>query len=239
MSATLAFLAADSSAEARSPMHRLALAAGARMQTRDGWAMAADYGVGGVERGRLLGTVGFVDRSHLCKLELHGDASELAGAALAPGRAIRHRRYDSDSDGHLGAVWWCPLTPERTLALAEPSEAARLRAAVDTVPGVESVEVTTGLAALTLCGPRAAELLARFCALDVRPGVTEPAAFRPGSVARTPGYLLREREDELLIMVGWALGEYLWTVVADAAAQLGGGPVGGAALAAHREALGA
>ena len=33
-------------------------------------------------------------------------------------------------------------------------------------------------------------------------------------------------------VVGWALGEYLWTVVADAAERLGGGPAGNDALAA-------
>jgi hypothetical protein len=31
-------------------------------------------------------------------------------------------------------------------------------------------------------------------------------------------------------MVGWALGEYLWQVVADAAGHLGGGPVGAGAI---------
>ena len=36
-------------------------------------------------------------------------------------------------------------------------------------------------------------------------------------------------------LVGWALGEYLWQVVADAAAQLGGGPVGAEALARQLE----
>ena len=41
--------------------------------------------------------------------------------------------------------------------------------------------------------------------------------FRPGSVARTPGYVLREDADRFLMLFGWALGEYLWTVVADAA----------------------
>jgi len=56
--------------------------------------------------------------------------------------------------------------------------------------------------------------------------VTPVGGFRPGSVARTPGYVLREAEDRLLVMVGWALGEYLWQVVADAARHLGGGPVG-------------
>jgi heterotetrameric sarcosine oxidase gamma subunit len=227
MSGTLAFLQAAADVPARSPMHRLAAQAGARMERRDGWELAGDYGEQALERGLLARTVGFTDRSQLCKLELQGDVSALAGAELAPGTALL------DEDG----AWWCPLTPTRALVLAEPGDAPRLRAAALAHPGVGVTEVTSGLAALTLAGPLAGELLARFCAIDVRPASTPVAAFRPGSVARTPGYLLREREDELLIMVGWALGEYLWLVVADAAGQLGGGPVGTAALHAHREAL--
>ncbi|HEX3510252.1 MAG TPA: hypothetical protein VHT27_04045 [Solirubrobacteraceae bacterium] len=196
------------------------------MAEHDGWSLAHDYGDESRERAGLLGTVGFIDRSHLCKLELHGDVAELAGATLVPGTAM--------CDEH--GAWWCPLTPERTLVLGAPGDAPRLRARV--TEGSRSVaEVTCGLAALTLAGPLAGELLARFCAIDVRPAVAPVAAFRPGSIARTPGYLLRERDDELLIMVGWALGEYLWQVVADAAAKLGGGPAGIAALRAHRKAL--
>ncbi len=225
----LAFLSPAARVPARSPVQRRAVLAGARLQERGGWSLALGYGEAGIERGRLLGTVGFADRSHLCKLELHGDASVPAGAQLAPGTALR--------DAH--GAWWCPLTPARTLVLTEPEDAPRLRAALRGSQRVSVVEVTCALAALTLAGPRANELLARFCAIDVRPTATPVAAFRPGSVARTPGYVLREREDELLIMVGWALGEYLWDVVADAAAQLGGGPVGLTELQAHREALGA
>ena len=44
-------------------------------------------------------------------------------------------------------------------------------------------------------------------------------AFRPGSVARTPGYVLREDDERFLMLFGWALGEYVWTVVADAARE--------------------
>ena len=36
-------------------------------------------------------------------------------------------------------------------------------------------------------------------------------------MARTPGYVLREDADRFLMLFGWALGEYMWTVVADAA----------------------
>jgi len=97
------------------------------------------------------------------------------------------------------------------------------------------VEVTCGLAALALAGPLARELLARFCAIDVRERAAAPGSFRPGSVARTPGYVLVEAPERLLVLVGWALGEYLWEVAADAAERLGGGPIGAEALAHVQE----
>ncbi|HEX4563562.1 MAG TPA: sarcosine oxidase subunit gamma family protein [Solirubrobacteraceae bacterium] len=241
----LAFLTPDAvgGAPARSPMHRLASAAGARARERDGWQIASGYPDPGVERARLGEGVAFVDRSSLCKLELHAGAPELRGvvAQASGGVRLEPRAAARSSDG----TWWCPVTPSRVLALAEPGRAATVRAAALAAAGgplevyATVVDVTCGLAALTLAGPLAAELLARFCAIDVRPEITPVGGFRPGSIARTPGYLLREREDELLVLVGWALGEYLWTVVADAAERLGGGPVGADALAEHRERAGA
>ena len=35
-----------------------------------------------------------------------------------------------------------------------------------------------------------------------------------------------EAPDRFLILFGWALGEYMWTVVEDAARPRGGAPVG-------------
>ena len=61
--------------------------------------------------------------------------------------------------------------------------------------------------------------------------MTPVHGFRPGSVARTPGFVLREDEERYLTLVGAALGQYVWTVVADAAGHLGGEPVGADALA--------
>jgi glycine cleavage system aminomethyltransferase T len=185
---------------ARSPMHRLAAKAGAQFEVRDGWEVATRY-----EGGReYSNTVGFADRSQLVKLELNGALA----APLKLGAAVERDRN-----------WWCPVTPTRTLLLGDPSARTAVPA------GVNVVDVTCGLAALELIGALAGELLARFCAIDVRLKVTPVGAFRPGSIARTPGYLLRPAENRLLIMVGAALGAYLWEVVADAADHLGGGPV--------------
>jgi heterotetrameric sarcosine oxidase gamma subunit len=242
----LAFLTPDAASEtviARSPMERLARAAGASFERRAGWNVAVAYGDGdgdaARERRRLTDTVALADRSHLTKLELQAEPNVLAGVireasaglVLEAGQAVR-----------TPAAWWCPVTPSRALVLAETEppvgelvRAAVADAATTAAAAVTIADVTCGLAALALVGPGAGELLARFCAIDVRPAVTPVSGFRPGSIARTPGYLLREREDQLLVLVGWALGEYLWEVVADAAEHLGGGPVGADALAEHSE----
>jgi hypothetical protein len=42
--------------------------------------------------------------------------------------------------------------------------------------------------------------------------------------------LLVEAPDRFLLLFGWAVAEYMWTVVADAAEHLGGAPIGIEAL---------
>jgi glycine cleavage system aminomethyltransferase T len=184
------FLEPTPAAVARSPMEGLALAAGARMEVRDGWNVAVEYPGAPADA-----PVGWADLSHLRKREVTGPHD------LAFGTAAR-----------VDGAWWCPVTRERTLVIG----AAEL----------DALEVTTTLGALAIVGPQARELLARFCALDLRAQSMPVGGFRPGSVARTPGYVLREDAERFVILFGWALGEYLWTVVADAASGLGGAPVG-------------
>jgi glycine cleavage system aminomethyltransferase T len=196
---TLEFLTAGRAghgAIARSPMERLARAAGARFEVRDGWNIAVDY-----EGGRSE-SVSWADVSHLRKFELRGE--EMAGEL---GRATR-----------LGQAWWCPVTGERVLVVG-----------ADDAPA-GALDVTSCFAALTVLGPQARELIARFCALDLRPHVSPPGSFRPGSIARQPGMILVEAPDRFLLLFGWAVGEYVWAVVEDAAQSLGGGPVGVQAL---------
>jgi glycine cleavage system aminomethyltransferase T len=203
---SLDFLSPSASAIARSPMEREALAAGAKLEQRDGWNVAVSFE--GEERHRS--TVAFADRSHIGKLELHGEH----GLELGVGT----RRDDA---------WWCPTSRERALVLCEPDRTADLRARL----GGEVVDLTSAMGALTIAGPLAPEVFARFTAIDLRPTVTPVHGFRPGSVARTPGAILREADDRWLMLFGAALGSYVWTVVADAAAGLGGGPVGTEAFA--------
>jgi heterotetrameric sarcosine oxidase gamma subunit len=122
---------------------------------------------------------------------------------------------------------WYPISPRRSFVLAEPPVARELRERL----GARAVDVTTAYGALAVVGPAAREVLARQCALDLRPAVTPVGELRPGSVARTPAFVLAEAEDRFLVLFGAAFGEYMWTVMADAAEHLGGGPLGVDALA--------
>ncbi len=188
------FLEPVGAAVARSPMEGQALAAGARMELREGWNVAVSYPAAAPDA-----PVAWADLSHLRKREVAGPHELTFGTAT-----------------RTNGAWWCPVTRERTLVIGSAD--------------VDALDVTTALAALAIVGPQAREVLARFCALDLRPQSMAVGGFRPGSLARTPGYVLREDADRFLMLFGWALGEYMWTVVADAAEALGGGPVGVDAL---------
>jgi glycine cleavage system aminomethyltransferase T len=149
-------------------------------------------------------TVSWADVSHLRKWEVPGGAGEFGIA----GR-------DDDA-------WVCPLTPARALVIGGSGDAP-----------ADAVDVTCSYAALTVFGPQAREVIARFCALDLRPHVAPPRSFRPGSIARQPGMLVVEDTDRFLLLFGWAVGEYMWTVIDDAARPLGGSPAGIQALVAE------
>ena len=148
-----------------------------------------------------LGTVAFADASHIRKYEKQGTLPALPlGKATADGDNL-----------------WLPMTRTRALVLGGE-------------PPAGALDVTTAFAALRLAGPLARQAYARFTAIDLRPHVTGPGDWRPGSVARTPGGILCEGEDRYLMLFGSALGQYVWTVVEDVARHLGGGPVGDDAL---------
>jgi hypothetical protein len=92
---SLEFLSPTATAIARSPMEREALAAGARLELRDGWNVAVSFD--GEEQ--RLSNVAFADRSQIGKLEVQ----EPHGLEL--GQATRRDE-----------AWWCPTSRERSCA---------------------------------------------------------------------------------------------------------------------------
>ena len=90
MSRSFEFLEPSGAAVARSPMESPAVAAGARMEVRDGWNVAVDYPGAAADA-----PVAWADVSHVRKREVMGPHE------LAFGTATR-------SNG----AWWCPVTRE-------------------------------------------------------------------------------------------------------------------------------
>jgi heterotetrameric sarcosine oxidase gamma subunit len=217
---SLAFLSPGPGALAKSPMEPGAAAAGATFEARDGWNVAVSF----PDEERSLSSVGFADMSHIWKMEIQGDLAAITGLNLELGTATR-------SEG----AWWCPYSPTRAVVMCRSCDTVairdRLTASAADANGLGSViDITSAQGAMTILGPLAREVFARFTAIDLRPQITPVHAFRPGSVARTGGAILCEAPDRYLMLFGAALGQYVWTLVDDAARNLGGGPIGQDAL---------
>ena len=237
---TFEFLAPDAAVAddrfapiARSPMERAARAAGARFETRDGWNVAVGYASLEHEREACRRAAGWADVSHLGKLELHASAADDLSAVVA--RVAGGATLELGTATRAGDAWWLPLTAERAIVVCEPGALPGLRERLEEAAGSASrtfsvVDATCKYGAMTIVGPLAREVFARFTAVDLRPKSTPVGAFRPVSIARTPGLLVREGEDRFLFLFGAALGAYMWETVADAGTHLGAAPVGVEAL---------
>jgi heterotetrameric sarcosine oxidase gamma subunit len=243
---SLEFLSPDAATEsarftpvARSPMHRRAAAAGARFAVRDGWSVATDYGAPADEAQACHDSGAWIDVSHLGKLEVQAQAADLRAIAAACAEGIE---LEIGRAARAAGAWWCPVTPTRMLVLCQPQGLGRLRDAVTDAAagssGYASVtDLTSAFGALTLAGPRARDIFARFCAIDLRPQGTPLAGLRPGSIARQPGVILREGGERFLFLFGAAVAEYMWAVVDDAGRHLGAIPAGVDALEPVDDAL--
>jgi len=233
---SLEFLAPDAAVAddrhtpiARTSMERAARSAGARFEVRDGWNVAVAYGSPERERAAVRETAGWADVSHLGKLELHVSNADDLAAIVA--QAADGATLELGSATRAADAWWLPLTADRAIVVTDAAALPGLRdrleeAAANASATVSVIDATCKYAALTLVGPLAREVFARFSAVDLRPRSLPVQGFRPGSVARTPGMVVREGDDRFLLLFGWAVGAYVWETVSDAGAHLGGSPVG-------------
>jgi glycine cleavage system aminomethyltransferase T len=226
--ADLSFLApAVPAAPARGPIAGEAERAGATLGLLGGWQVALSFGAAEEEAVAISASVAVADATHLAVHVLQGPAAEVTAVQptelrLGSGLALRHE-----------GAWWCPLHPERLMLIGGPPPAAAA-AAVGAGAGADGgpgwLDLTSAYGGIRVLGPQARETIARFCALDLREGSAAVGALRPGSVARTPGIVLREAADVYLLLFGLAVSAYVWTVVCDAAVRLGGRPIGSRAV---------
>jgi heterotetrameric sarcosine oxidase gamma subunit len=240
---TLRFLspvAERGGALASSPLEPWLREAGARFEERDGWLVATSFRVAPDELETIRRAAGIADRSAMGKFELQGTPDALGSllASVVPGGPPGPGET-ADLDGAL--IWLS--SPDRALALCETAETSALMGLLESVCGESPhcgvVEVTAGLAAIELRGPRARELLERLTAIDVRPSALGVGGVRAGAVAEVAATLLRTGPESYLVLVGSQEAPDAWEIVLDAGAPLGARPVGADALAQlepHREA---
>jgi glycine cleavage system aminomethyltransferase T len=184
----------------RTPMERAHLAAGATIETLDGWRVAAYPAADGADAWAA-------DLSHLGKLDVRGTAAELD--TLTGGLEKRAARSDGD-------VWTLRLTPTHGYVLAPFGQVAGLRGRI----GAAAIDVSCGLAAVALGGPRRRDVFHRSSGLDVREGRFGPNRCMAGSVMRVPT-LVVNRGDDFLMLVAWEYGEYFFDAILDAGETLG------------------
>jgi glycine cleavage system aminomethyltransferase T len=182
----------------RTPMERRHVAAGARIEERDGWRVAV------YEHPENGGGTWIADVSDLGKLDVRGTEAELD--ELTGGLARGHARED---DG----VWTLRLTPGHAYVLCPHRRVAGLRERI----GAAAVDVTSGLAGVALGGPGWRDIFNRSSGIDVRPSALPPLRCTSGSVMRVPTLILHDGQG-VVMLVGWEYGEYFWDAILDAAA---------------------
>jgi len=201
--------------------------AGAQIEERDGWRVAANYGDTIAEKKACTDSVGVAELSSLGITELLANpavieaiTTEVAGTAAKLGEAV-----------FAGGAWWCTVKPDRVLAITSPGDTASLRGRLESAAAARNeltsvTDLTSTLTTFSVSGPLARDTFARITALDLREREFPLRGFLPGSIGRVPGLLLRQGPDSFLHTFGAASAQYMWESVIDAAEELGGRPVG-------------
>ena len=201
--------------------------AGAQIEERDGWRVAANYGDTIAEKKACADSVGVAELSSLGITELLANpavieaiTTEVAGTAAKLGEAV-----------FAGGAWWCTVKPDRVLAITSPGDTASLRGRLESAAAARNeltsvTDLTSTLTTFSVSGPLARDTFARITALDLREREFPLRGFLPGSIGRVPGLLLRQGPDSFLHTFGAASAQYMWESVIDAAEELGGRAVG-------------
>jgi heterotetrameric sarcosine oxidase gamma subunit len=193
----------------RTPMERNHRDAGAELEDRDGWRIAA-YPPNGSASAWLA------DVSHVGKIDVRGSSAKIdpltGGSEL--GRA-----------SHVDGVWTLRLSPTHAVVLCPFSRVAELRERISSGDAdLTVVDMTCGWAALMIGGEHVREVFMRSSALDVRPHRFPPGACVAGSVMRCASIVLND-EGRFWVLCGWEFGEYMWEALLDAGVTLGITPV--------------
>ena len=197
------------------------------MVVREGHAVAANFGSAATELAVCVKRVGLAVRSDLDALEIVGSEPWLThflGGALgadppAPGAAVR-----------AAGSWCCRVAPDRAIVVGPWSAVARwagiVRHAIVTGAAVDCSDRSGSATALTLVGPRAAQLLTDA---GLEPEL-QVGGVLESWFAGTAALLLRETGDRYLLLLDAESALDAWQELFDVGRALGLSMVGAEAL---------
>ncbi len=196
------------------------------------WQEVNDYRVSARLHTRLAErTPWLCDHTHLARIGFKGRraAAWLQAQGVALPAAPNHWLRDASGAtvARLGAEDFLITDEHDTTSGLPQSLAERWHAA--SAPGGYPVPRQHGLAAFALGGEGASELLARLCAVDLRPRVFAIDAIAQTQVALSSAVIMRSTAGAAAsyrLFVDTSLALYLWDILNDVAVTLGGGALG-------------
>ena len=219
----------------RSPLYRALAAEGARFEPLGGFAAARDFGREAEDEAAQAQSLALADLTPFPRIGFKGwnIAPWLAGKGAALGEES-NRAY-AQGDGTRIAR----LAPGEALVLADRAGKGPLIETLDAAWSMAEADGCYRVARdetscwLLLSGAHAAGMLAKVCAVDLRPQVFAPGAIAQTNVARLNAVVIRGDIGPVPaydLITDHASAVYLWGALLDAMAEFEGAPVGLAAI---------
>jgi heterotetrameric sarcosine oxidase gamma subunit len=206
---------------------------GAQFTEAGGWRVVEAFSAVQAEVVAARDQVALADVSAMGKVQVEGEgAAEVLRAAMggAPEGVGQGWRTQAGEAYSIRPDLFLVLTPPG----GEDEALRRLEAARVGAAGlVTMTDMTHGLAAVSVIGPRCRDVLRKLCALDVSGAAFPNETARATSVAKTRQVIARRDVGEALAftLVGArSLAAYVWEVLAEAGKEFGIMPIGMAGL---------
>jgi glycine cleavage system aminomethyltransferase T len=189
---------------ARGPLIERHRAAGARIETRQGWQVAVQYPC---EPAASAAATVLADLSHRPTFEINGADVDVALTALCGEAPAVRAIYDA------GAWQAYRLAPGRAIIMGSAPADKR------------AIDVTGGWATLALLGPHAHDVLSRVTAVDLRPGTMPVLSCCQGPLFAV-NTLFGRFANRLELHLCSDSAEFVWDVLFDAGAEFNLTPAG-------------
>jgi glycine cleavage system aminomethyltransferase T len=210
-------------ATARTPLHHWHEAHGAEFSASQGWQRPFCYRPALREDNLLHAPVLIADLSANAKRSYVGRGVDALAAKLLGLSPLRKPRGACDLEPSTRDIA-CRPNEYSLLLLSLTTSGAVLDDLVGRTENMIDSDVTSAYAGFSVLGARAAEVLQKLTALDISPTGFPDQSCVETSLAGVNALLVRPRrcgQDEILIYVGWDVGEYVWEKLWEAGQPLG------------------